>query len=152
VGTGAFFLVFYGWIDSIPAKVSTSITYALVASLGIPTVVARQEEGALTQCKGNFKEISTALEMYSCNHEGHYPHTLAELLPNYLKKLPICPAAERDSYSATYVWAEKPDGYTFCCSGEAHCIVKGIRPNYPQYTAFKGLIAHPPMPLDELLP
>jgi hypothetical protein len=53
-------------------------------------------------CKSNLKNIGTALEMYSSDHGGEYPPSLATLSPEYLKRIPECPLAGQDTYSPSY--------------------------------------------------
>ncbi|CAN0391541.1 unnamed protein product, partial [Phaeothamnion confervicola] len=55
--------------------------------------------GQLTGCKSNLKNLATSLEMYSTDNAGHYPRSSLNLLtPNYLKVIPQCPTAQRDTY------------------------------------------------------
>ena len=96
--------------------------------------------GSLTGCKSNLKNIATSLEMYSTDNQGHYPKSLAQVTPNYLKVLPQCMAAQTDTYSASYHSAQKPDAYTFCCSGQYHTSSGIESANYPQYSSYTGLI------------
>ncbi len=93
----------------------------------------------LTQCMSNCKNIGTALEMYSTDNSGHYPTSLKKLVPDYLKFIPTCAAAGKDTYSATYESGMNPDWYKFHCSGAHHTKV-GAPPNYPQYNSTQGLI------------
>ncbi len=52
-------------------------------------------------CKSNLKNIGTALEMYSSDHGGEYPPSLATLSPEYLKRIPECPLAGQDTARLT---------------------------------------------------
>lgn len=88
-------------------------------------------------CSSNLKNIATALEMYACDSQGHYPTRLSQLTPNYLKTVPTCPAAGADSYSATYQRALKPDGFRLHCGGENHTPWPA---NTPAYTSGQGLV------------
>jgi hypothetical protein len=54
------------------------------------------------QCEDNCKKIGTALEMYSTDNSGRYPEKMDYLIPAYLSKIPDCPAAGKDTYSAGY--------------------------------------------------
>lgn len=93
--------------------------------------------GQLTSCKSNLKNLATALEMYSEDHRGEYPVTLASLTPNYLKVVPNCPRAGRNTYSQTYT--SQAQAFTMWCSGHHHANV-GTPENFPQYTSRDGLI------------
>ena len=105
----------------------------------------------LINCKSNLKNIATALEMWSTDHEGAYPKTLAELTPEYLKYIPTCPAAGKDSYSDRYaafqaqadktVNGEKLD-YFFGCAGHHHANLD-IPAEYPDYNSVRGLSEGP---------
>lgn len=95
--------------------------------------------GTTTACKSNLKNIGTALEMYSTDNSGHYPRSMSFLTPNYLKTIPTCPAAGRNTYSEFYLQNETPDLYTVFCHGHHHKSAS-VSPNYPQFTAVQGLI------------
>jgi hypothetical protein len=97
-------------------------------------------QGRLTGCKSNLKSLATSCEMYSTDNCGHYPHSLDLLTPNYLRKIPRCPQAHRDTYSARYAYALTPDAYTVCCGGCYHHAAGLDTPNYPHYSSFSGLI------------
>lgn len=89
-------------------------------------------------CKGNLKNIGTALEMYCTDNNGRYPPTMALLRPEYLRSVPTCPHS-RWSRSTDYVavTGSNPDLYTVVCTGS--------HPDryYPQYTSVTGLIERP---------
>ncbi len=93
--------------------------------------------GQLTSCKSNLKNTATALEMYARDHHGAYPLDLSQLVPNYLRILPSCPSARKDTYSVAY--HVHGDAYTMFCSGENHA--RASTPaGYPRYTSREGLI------------
>lgn len=91
-----------------------------------------------TRCRSNLKNIGTALEMWYTDHKGHFPGKLKALTPNYLHTIPICPAARRDTYSASYKMGKKPDSYSFYCKGHHHKSEK-YPANRPAYDSLKGL-------------
>ncbi|GEM_PF-926638 len=95
--------------------------------------------GQLTACKSNLKNMGTALEMYSTDNQGKYPHALSQITPNYLKTLPTCPSAGVSTYA--YTFSVKPDSYTIFCSGNYHS-VNGLATDYPEYDAYQGLMDH----------
>lgn len=108
-------------------------------------------QGQLTACKSSLKNIGTAMEMYSEEHDGKYPEEagLAALVPKYLKTLPECPAAQQMSY--TSVFGPKAEGnqehfenfYQVQCSGHHHKAVS-VDENYPKYNGVVGLIERAP--------
>lgn len=93
-------------------------------------------------CKENLKNIATALEMYSFDNKGRYPQSFKPLVPNYLRKLPLCPAARRDSYTATYKVGTKPDSFSFYCQGHHHKSER-FPANFPAYDSHNGLKSGP---------
>jgi len=137
-----------------------SALFALGAGLVIPASAQfgaeSRAKGQLTACKSNLKNIGTACEMYATDNAGRYPKKLSELpikpTPkwSYLKTLPTCPAAGKDTYSQTYqVKAPKLDkngkiisgkDYIYLhCSGHHHKDAGGAA-NRPAYNSDKGLI------------
>jgi hypothetical protein len=99
-----------------------------------------KEQKQFTQCQCNCKNIGTALEMYSTDHQGHYPtgNIVAALVPTYLKSIPTCPSAGADTYSSAYSSTMNPDEYTFYCNGLNHNKL-GVQANYPQYYSTQGI-------------
>jgi hypothetical protein len=109
----------------------------LLCVLAITAVASRLLHGvssaeALDGCKRNQKNISTALEMYSTDNSGRFPLRLKHLPPAYLSKIPRCPAAGLDTYSAAFASVSNPDHYTIVCSGVYHDSA-GLPANHPQY-------------------
>ena len=114
-------------------------TTAVVAAILVPNFIKARAQGQLTACKSNEKNIATALEMYASDNAGRYPANLEQLTPDYLRRLPTCPAAQSDTYSQTYEFSSAPDSYSFYCSGHHHSAA-GARENRPAYNAMEGLI------------
>ncbi len=118
-----------------------------------PGYIKAPDQGKLTACKSNLKNIATACEMYSTDFKGHYPPTLSLLTPNYLKVIPNCSAAKSDTYSATYQSTPPSDeqspeeqvggAYTFYCRGKNHEKASNTPENFPQYSSYQGLIDRP---------
>lgn len=106
-------------------------------------------QGQLTACKSNEKNIATALEMYASDFGGVYPQSLSRLINknpkfDYLRYIPTCPAAGKDTYSATYKMtsassSKAGDNFTFHCAGHNHKEAGG-NPNKPAYDSRSGLI------------
>lgn len=85
--------------------------------------------------------------MYASDNGGRYPRALPDLeRGNYLKILPGCPAARKVTYQ-DYQVSEKPDCFSFSCSGNNHgSAYRGFdrdASNYPRYHAAQGLLDHP---------
>ena len=120
------------------------IYFGAVVSLAAPNFVGARSKGQLTACKSNEKNMGTALEMYSTDWSGKYPENTSLLTPNYLKTIPNCPSAGRDTYSESYKRgkvgpAPGVDGYSFYCSGHNHAEA-GLSPNKPAYNAAEGIV------------
>lgn len=105
-----------------------------------------RNQGQLTACKSNCKNLATALEMYASDNAGRYPATLDKLIPGYyLKAIPTCPSAGRATY--VYHGSSQPDSFRFACAGNNHVrAYTGFTTssnNFPRYSAERGLIDHP---------
>lgn len=87
-------------------------------------------------CLANLKNLATAMEMYSTDHEGRFPSTLDALVPFYLREVPRCPAVGRDTYAeglelgprAQHNQYGHQDYYYLHCSGANH---RGASPGSP---------------------
>lgn len=112
---------------------------AVLSAVLVPSFVPARTQGKLTACKSNLKNIGTALEMYSTDHSGRFPTQLSELVPDYLRAIPTCPAAQSDTYAAGFQSASVPDAYTVVCGGHHHQSV-GYSADHPLYTSTQGLI------------
>ena len=102
----------------------------------------------MTACKSNCKNLATALEMYAKDNQGLYCMNLTQVTEgNYLKSLPTCPSAGKDTYSSNYRVHTLPARYTFYCEGLHHSKAftgfPGKKDNFPQYSAEGGLVDHP---------
>lgn len=82
------------------------------------------------QCSINIQNIATTLEFYSGDNEGKYPDKLSKLTPKYLKTIPTCSSAGKDTYSSSYRVSPDKDFWLLSCSGNNHENV-GVPPNYP---------------------
>jgi len=131
------------------------IVVGILAAILVPNFQRARGQGQFTQCQSNCKNIGTALEMYSTDNSGQYPDSLDKIKPDYLRIIPTCAAAGKDTYSKSYEsWNEEPKKgkkkkysfgsayhrFTFYCSGHNHKAV-GAGPNYPQYNSTSGLVA-----------
>jgi len=122
--------MFRSWVN---AAIVISIAAAIM--LTVPSFLTPRRHGSLSPCKSNLKNIGTAMEMYSSDNNGRYPHSLGALTPNYLKTLPTCASAGKITYR--YVYAIKPDCYTVWCHGSYHTSM--TQANMPEYDAVQGL-------------
>lgn len=115
---------------------------ALTMPILAPNFMKARGQGQLTACKSNEKNIATALEMFASDNGGKYPADLKPLITgNYLRTIPTCPAASKDTYSESYVVQAKPDLFSFYCSGLNHSPM--LPANLPGYNAEMGLIDRP---------
>ncbi|MBT9583893.1 type II secretion system protein [bacterium] len=121
----------------------------LLAAILVPNFMKARARGQLTACKSNLKNIATALEMYASDNKGRYPASLDRLTTDpqhYLKIIPTCPGAGKNSYQ-DYRFSTKPDTFSLSCCGNNHGnAYTGFNTdssNYPRYTAVQGLLDHP---------
>jgi len=120
---------------------------AILAAILVPNFIRARAQGQLTSCESNEKNIGTALEMYSTDNSGRYPGKnfgggagASSLLPNYLKVIPSCPSAGKDTYTGDFTSVSNPDGYTFFCNTGNHTGA-GVTGNFPQYLSVQGLVS-----------
>lgn len=101
--------------------------------LATPDVARKQ---VLLACSSNLKNIATALELFSTDHNGHYPVTLHELTPTYMRTIPACPMT-----GATYAYSSRrnPEDFEIVCTGRHPNVPSG----YPRYTGTNGLTTQP---------
>lgn len=111
----------------------------LVAAIAFPRFLQTRAEALIGACTSNLKNIGTALEMYSTDNAGRFPTQLSSLTPAYLKVVPTCPSARKDTYSPTFASATSPDAYTIMCEGHHHAEAR-CSPNFPQYTSTQGVL------------
>ena len=124
--------------------VSAATLESLVSFLSIVedpmTTRARTQ---LVVCKSNLRNLATACEMWSIDHDGRYPDHLGQLAPDYLARIPECPAGGRDTYSDTYSFQklagspDSPPTYRFYCRGDHHRPA-GMEQNKPAYNGLVG--------------
>ncbi len=107
----------------------------LLSGVLAPNFLRARQQGCLSPCKSNLKNIGTTMEMYSSDYEGRYPPNLAAITPNYMRTLPTCSSAGRMSYR--YVYTTSPDIYTIWCHGAYHTPMTSI--NLPEYDSIQGL-------------
>ncbi len=128
----------------------------LVLSSIYPFLQRKYEEFLANLCCKNCEKIACALRMYAQDHQGVYPEKLEYLTPKYIKKIPLCPKALRDTYSSSYK-AYNMYGfhfYRFSCKGEYH-IGAGLKKNYPKCNTaigvYKSYVSIRDNPMETLL-
>jgi hypothetical protein len=115
----------FGRIISFAAKAVMIIVLVVAATIFAPKYIHKSSHtGASSQCIDNSQKICTALEDYSKENKGTYPSSLLRLKPNFISKIPSCPAAEKDTYSRTYKVSTDHKVFTFYCSDSNHSKVK----------------------------
>ena len=115
----------------------------LAAAIATPIVIRSLDEQRLKSCASNLFRIKSALELYAADHAGHYPNNLAELTQDakYLKSIPTCPAAARDTYSSSYTHTNQPARFTYYCSGSHHDSAFGRScRDVPGYSSTGGIL------------
>lgn len=114
---------------------SQTVTLGMAAAIVVPNFIKARAQGQWSACKSNLKNLATALEMYATDNKGHYPADLTSLTPGYLKMIPVCPGADRESY----VYEVKGEAFTVTCKGLNHAGI-GVPADHPFYTSTRGLI------------
>jgi hypothetical protein len=140
---------------------SAIIVIVILAALVLtPDFERASSSSPYMTCKNNLKELGLALECFYADNAGHYPESLAVLVPRYIKAIPGCPAARTfkgrhiskstaqrlprewvscmDTYSKSYRVAHNPEVYTIVCKGNFHGEV--TYPDFPQYDSVTGLM------------
>lgn len=137
-------LLTLGWLALRLRSTSNCLTWLVIQlvagfffALPAGRMRSTRAQGQLTGCKSNLKNLATALEMFSQDHQGLYPSELGALVPGYLKTLPNCPSARQDTYSLAYF--QRDERFTLRCSGEHHRKT-GTPSDYPRYSSSLGLI------------
>jgi type II secretory pathway pseudopilin PulG len=78
------------------------IVVAIACAILVPALRRHQARQRLEACEANLKQIAAAVEQYSTDNSGRDPFPLSSVAPRYLKRVPTCPAAGVDTYSAMY--------------------------------------------------
>lgn len=106
------------------------------------SLVDTPDRSRLSSCRENLKTIASAIEQYAQRNNGRYPGSLKALTPYYLREIPTCPAAGRDTYSSGYMTSPDADSYTISCRGSFHRKLLS-NPDYPCYSKSHGLVVDP---------
>jgi Tfp pilus assembly protein PilE len=113
------------------------VSLLILSAITVPSFLRARQQGELTACKSNLKNIGTALERYQTDN-GKYPSKLEELTPRYIELLPRCARDRKSDYS--YFTSQSLNAYTMYCIGKKHSRISGGKENYPQYDSIEGLI------------
>ncbi|MFN8608969.1 MAG: hypothetical protein U0931_15655 [Vulcanimicrobiota bacterium] len=124
------------------------ICLAVLAFVITPNFLKARARGTHNICPSNCSNIASALDLYASEHKGRYPDHLADLTSgNYLRNIPTCPAAGRDTYSESYQVSHQPEAFTFACSGDNHAkrfaSYGKAGHNYPRFNSRTGLTSIP---------
>lgn len=126
---------------------------AILAAILIPNFKKARIRSQLTTCATNCKNVATALEVYSVDYGGRYPHLSGGAGLNQLVvhgnigRIPTCPAAGSMTF-VNYNATQTPDAYSFYCQGMNHnqAYNSATIGNYPQYSNESGLSLQPTTP------
>ena len=65
----------------------------LLAAIAIPSFVNARTKSQQNACINNLRQVSGSKDQYALDKNGTAPTALADLVPTYITKTPICPAA-----------------------------------------------------------
>jgi type II secretory pathway pseudopilin PulG len=60
------------------------IGIAVLAGIALPVFSSVQDRAAATKCLSNAQQIALSCRLYASDHDGNYPQTLEQLVPDYL--------------------------------------------------------------------
>ncbi|GEM_PF-2093124 len=98
-------------------------------------------------CVQNVRTFNSALVKYR-DLKGTYPRTMSALTPDFIRKIPVCPATGKDTYSPTYKITHEGRDCSFCCKGKNHGFLISIgslkltffvKENYPEFDSSKNM-------------
>jgi serine/threonine protein kinase len=150
-----FFAIMFGviWIiisnasERSPVLFASFFTILAITffTLLVNSYLAGQYEFYLGGCRSNCKNIGEALNRYAENNRGKYPTRLNELVPGYLKSIPVCSIAKKDTYSSSYQVSDDKERFTVFCKGKNHAeyLRFPLPENWPQYRSKDGLKESP---------
>lgn len=120
----------YGFLLPMLASICAGLTGAVF----IPELVGQPDRGQLIACQCNIANIKNSVWGYSTDNDGKYPGSFDDIIPEYLKEIPICAAAGKVTYR--YNVSDTRDAYTVWCEGTWH---KSLVPaSFPQYDSING--------------
>jgi type II secretory pathway pseudopilin PulG len=110
----------------------------ILGAIMIPKLYSAIDKARLTGCKENLRNIATALQTYANDYEGDYPDSLDKIAPSYIGLVPSCPAAAKDTYSASYIVNATHTLFTVCCKGDNHKVME-LDSDQPYFDLTEGL-------------
>jgi len=72
----------------------------ILVAIAVPVYNVAREKANTNTCKANLRTLDGAIQTYNAV-ESDFPPTLTNLVPNYVKKLPACPAGGTYHYNTT---------------------------------------------------
>jgi len=112
---------------------------AVVAMILLPNYVTARSRGRLSACETNLRNMASALEVYSTEHERHFPADLTAIAPTYIQSIPTCPSAGSGRpYIEGFQSASAPSSYTLRCRGAYH-VDLGLAEDAPSFQYGTGL-------------
>ncbi|MDY6795240.1 MAG: type II secretion system protein [Actinomycetota bacterium] len=86
----------------------------ILVGIAVPVFVSARENSEGKVCKSNLRAIKTASIVYNAS-SGTYPASVSDLVPDYMKDDPICPAVG-DGSAYVLESGGGPDLPTFSCT------------------------------------
>jgi len=97
----------------------------------------------MNSCVGNVRALNSALAKYK-ESRGTYPDKMSSLSPDFIQKVPVCPAAGKDTYTQSYKVSSEGRECSFCCKGKNHAlevftIRLFVKDDYPDFNSARDL-------------
>ncbi|MGV8124174.1 MAG: hypothetical protein AB2L14_30885 [Candidatus Xenobiia bacterium LiM19] len=105
------------------------VTIVFLSSSSVLLIHGHSPYNDLYRCEKNLDTIGGALEKYTADHQGHYPKRLSELTPQYLTKIPSCPAG------GLYCYINLDNNWLIECTGNVHAEA-GAKGRHPAKCSF----------------
>ena len=115
---------------------TTICIIALLASIIVPRFWKANSSATYAGCAENLRNVATAVIAYQSENAERYPPNLGVCTPHYINRIPTCPAAQVDTYSASYRLSSDLAVFTIFCQGSYH---DSDIPNIPWYSSDRGL-------------
>ncbi len=105
----------------------------LVVSLLISAAssVAWASDSGVSVCAFWLRAVGNAMHAYVADHGGSPPHSVGQLVPKYIPRVPTCPTSHQP-----YNYEVSGNNFTVYCHGRAHDETKE---NSPSFSSSKGL-------------
>jgi len=80
------------------------VIIGIIALIAVPRVTGTITQAKIRSCNANVEMLNDALERYGVDHmDGTgtptYPSALTDLVPNYVKSMPLCPVDGKTDYA-----------------------------------------------------